>query len=269
MRSLPRPTGSYRADLRSILTADEWGQQQRLVDRACRRARDYDSRFPTLNRLRSTLSEAEKLFLLGLYEGRRKGVERMKNRIRDSLDDHDRAWCRYCELGEPVTFDHYLGKASVPELALYARNLLPCCFVCNNGRGATFDPDTGERRILHFFYDAVETLPTMIEATITFDQGGLPLATFDLLACQHALADTFRKHFGALRLARRYRIRAASSFRTLRTEVQRFAPNEPTLIAQLRAKIYSLESEFGPNHWHAALLTAICGCPRTLTWLRT
>jgi hypothetical protein len=59
--------------------------------------------------------------------------------------------CPLCGTSQVSTLDHYLPKASFPELSVFPRNLVPCCERCNrlknNRHGAT--PD---KQFIHAYF---------------------------------------------------------------------------------------------------------------------
>src|SRR5690606_17281824 len=112
--------GDYRHiysenQLHKLLTVyeryDEQGGQAspRLI------ARHLGSRF---------LSEIKRAYK-DTYEGNR--LSGLKGRLMLAAQK-----CPYCGFGEVSELDHFLPRSTYNALAIYPRNLIPCCHVCNH-----------------------------------------------------------------------------------------------------------------------------------------
>lgn len=66
------------------------------------------------------------------------------------------ARCPFCGIGEASTLDHYLPKDENPQFAVFSKNLVPCCSVCNTRKSdVLMDKATRVRCFLHPYYDEV------------------------------------------------------------------------------------------------------------------
>jgi hypothetical protein len=91
----------------------------------------------------------------------RKYYDRLKEGARDGL-------CSLCGFREAGTLDHYLVKADFPALAVNPLNLLPACWPCNTGKGAssletvhTYFDDIGSD--IWLVAEIVESTPCVID----------------------------------------------------------------------------------------------------------
>jgi 5-methylcytosine-specific restriction endonuclease McrA len=62
------------------------------------------------------------------------------------------ARCPLCGQRDVKTLDHYLPRASFPELSVTPANLVPCCSDCNKAK-LDFVPDLYEKQSFHPYFD--------------------------------------------------------------------------------------------------------------------
>lgn len=60
--------------------------------------------------------------------------------------------CPMCGSQGIGTVDHYLPQSQYPDLAIFSKNLIPCCS-CNSTRGTTTKGAITGQRVLHPYYD--------------------------------------------------------------------------------------------------------------------
>jgi 5-methylcytosine-specific restriction endonuclease McrA len=241
-----------------------------VVNTAHRQAKRYAATSPHLSGFRSELkSKATKRWFSRLYKSGRDAVVQLADQIKaSSLNRVTANACQYCGgLAQPKTLDHYLAKAEIPELSVYRRNLVPCCYECNNVRGKTFTVG-GERRILHFFDDDVAAVPDLLFAAIAFANAE-PVATFDVSPSTDALGMVYRRHFVALRLAKRYSVSAGGQFEELKNMYAYSNITQAALIGELNDDIAMRRRTYGSNDYLTALYAAIAGSPQALNWVQT
>ncbi len=66
------------------------------------------------------------------------------------------ARCPFCGISESSTLDHYLPKEQYPEFAVFPKNLVPSCAVCNTRkRDRIIDEGTDVRMFLHPCFDTI------------------------------------------------------------------------------------------------------------------
>lgn len=270
MKSLSRPAARYRRQLQDVLNARESARYASEVASACALAATYSRSSPRLHRLRTNVAHrATRTFFIGLYDKRRAAIQAIKDGVRAGLDAVTSARCQYCGLSEPESLDHYLEKAKIPELSLFARNLIPCCPYCNTNRGPAFTP-TGERRILHFYDDEIDAMPDVLTASVRIAPSSHPVVTYSIAASSHPLVEVYRRHFDALHLASRYERESRGQLRVKRDEVQRAMPLTRTVIvAKLRDQARSQAAIYGPNYFLAAMYEALAASRAAVDWLMT
>ena len=266
MKRLQRPTATYRTDILSVLRPDERRTRRAAIPIAVQQAAQYESSSPNLHGMSSQLpTQPARAFFVKLYKSRRNAVAVLKDRVRSSLGDALAAECQYCSgLAQPSTFDHFVEKAAVPELSLFAPNLIPCCPECNNIRGATFSAN-GDRRALHFYDDSVDTMPELLVATIAL-HGGVPSVSFSVTPSPDALGQVYARHFEALNLAERYATKAASQLLLIRMRARTANANQQALHQALTDEAAARNGLFGRNDLFATLFRAIAASPPTLDW---
>jgi hypothetical protein len=207
-------------------------------------------------------------FFVKLYKSPKKAVIAIKSRVTAALDDGTAAECQYCSgLAPPTTLDHFLGKAAIPELSLYAPNLVPCCPDCNNirGRAATFSA-SGDRRAVHFYDDDIDALPELLVVDITLLGTGVPSVKYSVASSPHPLQQVFERHFEALHLARRYATKAASQLLLIKTRSRTSNANQQSLSEILVNDADARNALFGRNDHLATLFRSIAVSPAILDW---
>lgn len=268
MKRLSRPSTRYRRDLQRVLKTDELRRYAASVKAACEQARVYSRFAPSLHLMRPRVHHASvRSFFRGLYDSPRKAFEKIKVDLRHRVltEEVMRAVCQYCGLPAPDTLDHYLEKARFPELSLYTHNLIPCCWACNHGRKAAFG-SKGERQVLHFYEDDVDSMPEVLTASVTVPAGhGIPVVTYSVGSSAHPLRNVYEKHFDSLSLAKRYREQAAVELKTLKERARSVSRSK--LLAELQRDAASRARIYGPNDYLAALWRALAASSRALSWL--
>jgi hypothetical protein len=218
--------------------------------------------------MQSTIRDARvRTFFSGLYDRQRDSVTRIKTAVKANLDKVTGFRCQYCGFPDTSTLDHYLEKAKLPELSIFARNLIPCCPYCNLHRGPAFT-SSGERRLLHFYDDDVDAMPNVLVATVDFPAGGVPAATYAIIPSTHPLVAVYQRHFDALNLAARYESEARGQLLVIRQGVLRAMPLSSEQVASnLQGNAQDQENIYGRNDYLAALHRALATSVTALTWL--
>jgi 5-methylcytosine-specific restriction endonuclease McrA len=242
-----------------MLTAEErrrWAVARRLaVEQAAVLARHS----PRVASMRQRVSPAAGRLFRALYDGGRQAVDAMKRRLPREALPH----CQYCGLNEPTTLDHFVEKHLVPELAVCARNLVPCCPDCNLRRGRTFD-GSGLQRVLHFYDDDIEALPRLLEAQVSMT-GAVPAVRYQVRDSPLEVGRKYQTHFRTLELGARYRRKGEHQLPVLRARFRGLpqARSRQLLLDETRA----LDEALGPNNWRSALYRASADASDVLHWL--
>lgn len=174
------------------------------------------------------------------------------------------ARCPFCGINESSTLDHYLPKEQYPEFAVFPKNLIPSCAVCNTRkRDRILDEGTNVRMFLHPYYDVIpDTAFLVVRTRIEADAlilsyrlirpAGMALRTF-----QH-----LRSHFNKLDLADRYRRMGLEHLGALYPSLRR-AYGQGEDAARVAEKLTEGAGDFeevsGLNYWLAKLYRALAG----------
>lgn len=267
MRRLRRPRRAYKRDLLAILTEADISANPKLVARACGVARAYASRAPNVESgVHSVVSASEKEALLKAYDSDRKSMQSLRNEIAQLLDETTKATCQYCGISDPVTLDHVLSKSEVPDLALYARNLVPSCRDCNTSRRLT--DQLGRRQILHFYDDDIGSMPEVLRVDLVKHPEGFA-ARYEVDPHAHPCAVVYSRHFQALDLASRYTRKAGAVLREWRIRLLGRSVSDHALKREAGFEAASKTATYGVNDPHAALFRAIVASRPTRDWLRS
>lgn len=172
------------------------------------------------------------------------------------------ARCPFCGISESSTLDHYLPKEQYPEFAIFPKNLVPSCAICNTRkRDRILDDGTNVRMFLHPCYDSIPDMPFLrVRARMKSDAlilsyrlthpRGMSLRTF-----QH-----LQLHFKELDLADRYRRMGLEHLGSQYPALRRaYGPNEdPGRVAEkLVQGAEDFEEVSGTNYWLAKLYRAL------------
>lgn len=268
MKRLRQPASMYQQDVESVLTPYERQARRVAIGVAVSQAARYQATSPELQGLTTQLTGSSGRFFINLYESRRKAVVALKSRVRSALDNITAAKCQYCGgLAAPSWFDHFLGKAAVPELSLYAPNLVPCCPDCNHFKGELSFTASGERKFLHFYDDDIDTLPELLVANLVPPKGlDVPSVEYSIAPSLHPLRDVFQRHFDTLQLKRRYATEAASQLHLIRTQACIVGANQVFLARKLTEEADAHNATFGRNEPLATLFRGVAASPTTLDW---
>lgn len=178
--------------------------------------------------------------------------------------------CPYCGFGEPTELDHYLPKTLYGELAIYPRNLVPCCGPCNNAK-RTIVPGVppGPGLIHAYFQELPDTV--FLRADVDFVGGALDVTfRIDTAALTPALAAMLQFQLVRLKLNDRYPRQINKFLFEQRTGMVLFKElglPAAQLASYLRRSASSLAASFGRNDWRPALLEtlaaneAFCAAP--------
>lgn len=266
MKTLPAvPFRDFGKDLTavtsSLRTAPRVAALKASRASALLHAKAYSACSPADRHASSTCTPDVKEAYLHCWDSPPVPVQAIKKHIREALPPGHQAMCPYCGLvAELRTFDHFLEKTQVPELAFYYRNLVPSCWTCNTTRSTSFDADG--QRVLHAYDDGISQIPDVLWAAVEGDVGK-PVAAFYLRCPLPREALLFARHFSSLHLAERYSVWAATAMVDLLEAVSDHA----NWVAGLLARAERRQTRVGPNDPTAALLIAMAGRPNLVAEL--
>lgn len=174
------------------------------------------------------------------------------------------ARCPFCGISESSTLDHYLPKEQYPEFAIFPKNLVPCCAICNTRkRDRIIDKGTKVRMFLHPCYDKIPDLAFVeVRARIASDALILSYqltrpAAMALRSFQH-----LQSHFRELNLADRYRKMALEHLGGQYPALRRaYGAGEDAerVKNKLTEGAEDFEEVSGPNYWLAKLYRTLAG----------
>jgi 5-methylcytosine-specific restriction endonuclease McrA len=263
MKRLKRPRHQYAAGLKKFLTAEEQHRFGVAIERALLQSRVFARSSPRLAHVATRVSAGAGKMFLKAWDSNRTAVASFKDAVRNNSQT---VRCPYCGLNRADTLDHFVEKALVPELALFARNLVPCCSECNRIRGRTFEKPSGVQRVLQFYDDPIERMGTLLMATVDFQEPDTPVLRFRTLKTRNSLAEPYRRHFKTLRLEERFKREAAGLLARLRGQ---FRGKGAGLVKQLiKSDLLSTNRRDGVNCVTSAVLRAILRSSDLLRWVR-
>lgn len=95
-------------------------------------------------------NERESLILC--YTSETRTFQLLRGKIFENQPKQLKALCPYCLLNKPKTLDHYISKIEFPEYSTLIKNLIPCCYDCNQKKGEIWRLNS-RRRLIHFYND--------------------------------------------------------------------------------------------------------------------
>lgn len=191
-------------------------------------------------------------------------TEPMKALRGDLLKRTSVARCPFCGISESSTLDHYLPKEQYPEFAVFPRNLVPSCAVCNTRkRDRVLNEGTNVRMFLHPCYD---TIPEMAFLTVRARmEANALILSYRLTRPVGMTLRTFRhlqSHFNKLDLADRYRRMGLEHLSSQYPAFRRaygLSEESNRVADKLIEGAQDFEEVSGPNYWLAKLYRALAG----------
>jgi hypothetical protein len=148
------------------------------------------------------------------YDSETKPFAAIRGQIFTSQPEPILTLCPYCLLNWPKTLDHYIGKSAFPEFSILCKNLIPCCWDCNNEKDENWR-ENGQRRFIHFYNDSFLD-QRFLKARLIYPPGGdVPKIEYYLEqppAMPAAAFQIVQWHFEDLKLLSRYNQRAGPTF---------------------------------------------------------
>lgn len=199
------------------------------------------------------LSNGNAADLLHCYEKPTASLNQLKAHIRMAQTATQMAFCPYCGINSPNTFEHYLPQAEYPELAVCQYNLIPACGECNTMKGSKW-AQAGRREIIHFYFDNLPYQSHWLTADVSLSSNE-PIAKYKLSIppeINPALRDLISEHYRRLDLLNRYRARSVEAFSdALSGNRGSLAQHELAELYSDRASDYS--RDYGHNYWKVAI----------------
>ncbi|MDV4111466.1 hypothetical protein CMT20_06550 [Elizabethkingia anophelis] len=203
--------------------------------------------------------------LKSCYDSGSIGIELLKQKVRDRQLDVFKGECQYCNMGEPLTIDHYLPRFYFPEFSALSINLIPCCATCNNKKGEEWLVE-GSRKIINYYYDELPDTDYLV-CKIVFRKG-IAKARFSLETRMigNEMATVIENHFETLGLLDRYNERSGGEITEVLDAITQRVGLKTLLDmrAELVADANDLKNRRGSNYWRAVLKIALANSDRFL-----
>ena len=201
--------------------------------------------------------------LIHCYEGSTQAWDAMREGFRNSLTPTAQAFCPYCMIREPESWDHFLPKEQFPEFAVLLSNLIYVCGPCNRKKGQYL---VGQpRQVLNPYFDAIPEDVALLYVDVTI-VGGIPKLRFRIAppyaGISAPLGALAQRHFDAFELAPKL-ISAGGTY--LATFVEEFVErhtgpiDQAALTREIDIRLAGLD-EASINDWRVALLEGLEAC---------
>ena len=163
-------------------------------------------------------------------------------------------------LDSPKTLDHYIGMSEFPEYAILCKNLIPCCWSCNNKKNETWRQNN-QRRYIHFYNDQFLD-NRFLHAEMVYTDGELVANIVYHLHQPAGMPDeAFRivsTHFQDLDLLRQYSLRAIEYVSSEIDMLSLYLTKSRNEVRQNLLDRYASHANIaGRNYWLAILYEAM------------
>ena len=222
--------------------------------------RQYVAVAPAVDTVPGAILGAEqRAALLHAYERETAPMARLRGRLLGPVSVRR---CPFCGLSEAGTLDHYLPKETYPEYAVFPKNLVPCCSICNlRKQRLVVDQARQVRLFLHPYYDDIpNTRFLTLEVRLRRSAIVLRYRLFKPAAVPRAVFVHLQNHFDLLKLADRYRVMSLDELRGRFGAISdQYGPeqNARRLSNFLAQEAASYSAEYGLNHWRAVLYATL------------
>ena len=222
--------------------------------------RQYLDRFDELESKVSSdfelVESEERRHLQGCYSSLTSISRKRKALIYSEQPDVLKTFCPFCLLDKPRTLDHYIGQDEFPEYSFLAKNLIPCCYDCNQKKNTTWRRND-KRRFIHFYNDDFFGEQFLFADLILANN--TPAFQFSLKqspTLNDANFQIIQWHFEDLELLEQYGLRCNSLLSTeIKIMTQQIANglSIQQLSEQLSISENNFANDFGVNYWHSVM----------------
>lgn len=194
------------------------------------------------------------------YSTRTKTFEIKRGEIFENQTKQIKAFCPYCLLNKPTTLDHYIGKTEYPEYSILIKNLIPCCYECNQKKGETWRLNN-RRRYIHFYNDTFIN-DRFLFTNLIFNENDVPVINFQLVKPDSLTEyeyDIITWHFHDLSLLEEYADRSNAIMSTEISIIKNSHQRGDNIESIRQTVIDKFENSigFGLNYWQNCLYEAI------------
>jgi 5-methylcytosine-specific restriction endonuclease McrA len=222
---------------------------------------NYLNNFNTIASLGiSAFTGSNKENLKHCYLSSTESLSELKVDILNSQTREFKHLCPYCLIDPHSTFDHYLPIEEYSEFSVLAKNLIPCCFKCNDHK-LNYWRDAGVRKIIHFFNDNIPTTK-FLHANVTMN-ANIPIIKFSIQHVPGINTQTYNlinSHFTRLHLIKRYNDLVDKEVSNIKIIIDGVKKGlTPIAITSIGIKNILIQiasnnrSVYGNNYWRAIL----------------
>jgi len=192
--------------------------------------------------------------LRNCYNNPTGALDNLKVRLINCQTDTFKFLCPYCLIINHTTFDHYIPQEEQPVFSVCAKNLIPCCGLCN-GKKLQYWKEGGQRAIIHFYNDIIPN-EKFLFCDLSFN-GSIPILNFRLSfssTFDPAIRFRIEQHFTRLDLINRYDKTAPKVLSDIDTDFNsliEFTPTVDEVSHFLSNKANELFGKCGDNYWYA------------------
>ncbi|MFL9966593.1 HNH endonuclease [Paraburkholderia sediminicola] len=197
------------------------------------------------------------------YDSTQKGgrLKRLRERLQASVPR-----CPFCGFAAVTALDHHLPRSDYKALAVYCRNLIPACGVCNQKKGKGVGGDGDHERFLNaYFYEIPDE--RFFRAECSLEDGAL-VCSFEVVQTPRLAQDVFERltyQFEKLELNRRLQPEVTDLLLTVKPSLQMMAEagigGADAVATYLRFTASSHQGSHGLNHWKTAVFHGLAECP--------
>lgn len=177
----------------------------------------------------------------------------LKARLVSAQSDTFQNLCPYCLIINHSTFDHYIPLNEQPVFGVLARNIIPCCDVCNKKK-LEYWRESNRRAIIHFYNDTIPNIQ-FLHCDLTF-HGQLPSLSFrsDFSNISKRTASRIEGHFKRLNLIKRYDRATPKLISDVYRDIaalQALKPTRAKIGRFLIQKAVGQQKDCGLNYWQS------------------
>ncbi|EKN63038.1 HNH endonuclease [Schinkia azotoformans] len=268
MRNLLPYSLNHNNSLIDIIDSKQEPRKGILVNALNEVSRDYSNYLSNVNNLemmnnhvkdyeRSEDLKKLKEALIHCYDSTTSPLDKLKANIKKAQPDDYAAFCQYCGIGIPSTFDHYLPKSNFPEFSVLGINLFPCCSDCNREKNDRWINDNGIREFLNLYYDSIDNYSQFLYCEITV-KTNIPVARFFLekpTMINQQDYQVIEKHYNNLGLLSKYSLLSNGEIKKAISNLRRKYQRNGTFDIKLELTDHSDDEAeiYGVNYWKASL----------------
>ncbi|MFA9557822.1 HNH endonuclease [Evansella sp. AB-rgal1] len=228
------------------------------------RVKDYES-----NESLIALKEA----LIHCYESSTDPLYKLKAEIKKLQPDDYAAYCQYCGIGIPSTFDHYLPKSIFPEFSVLGINLLPCCTDCNRDKDDKWINSSGLREFLNLYYDSINGSNQYLFCRMIIHDN-IPVARFYLNIPNDMNQQDYqvvKNHYNNLGLLNKYSLLSNGEIKkAVRSLNKKYSRNGNfDIIQELKDQSDSEADIYGVNFWKVSLYQSMWSSPQMINLIKS